>query len=143
MIAEAADERTRFRRLCRTPLRDVVRGRLTGRLDVEVLIAAAALPDPLPQLVRDVVRRTRLHRLEKVAVAEELVGHFRDGLNEGRPAGELAREFGAPVPAARLIGRAKRRNRSLAYRATVRSMQAACCLVGVVLLQSVSPHRED
>ncbi len=121
-------------RLCRTPLRDVVRGRITGRLDLEAMIEAAELPDPLPQLVRDVTRRTRLTRLEKVTVAEELAGHFRDGLNQGGSPGELARDFGDPVQAARLIGRAKRRNRPLAYRVTVRSMQSACGLIGVVLL---------
>ena len=121
-------------RLCRTPIRDVVRGRITGRLDLEAMIAAAELPDPLPQLVRDVTRRTRLNRLEKVAVAEELAGHFRDGLNQGDSPDGLARDFGDPVQAARLIGRAKRRNRPLVYRATVRSMQAACGLIGVVLL---------
>ncbi|MEE8459111.1 MAG: hypothetical protein V3S08_04525 [Phycisphaerales bacterium] len=121
-------------RLCRTPLRDVVRGRITGRLDLEAMIAAAALPDPLPRLVRDVTRRTRLSRLEKVAVAEELTGHFRDGLNQDGSPDELARDFGDIAQAARLIGRAKRRNRPLAYRATIRSMQAACGLVGFVLL---------
>ncbi len=64
-------------------MRDVVRARITGRLDLEAMIAAAQLPDPLPQLVRDVSRRTRLNRLEKVAVAEELASHFRDGLDQG------------------------------------------------------------
>ncbi len=115
-------------------MRDLVRGRLTGRLDLEALIAAAELPEPLPQLVRNVVRRTRLLRLEKVAVAEELAGHFRDGLDQGRSADELARDFGDTVQAARLIRRAKRRNRPLAHRAAVRSMQAACGLFGVVLV---------
>jgi len=121
-------------RLCRTPMRDVVRGRITGRLDLDAMIASVDLPDPLPQLVRDVTRRTWLNRLEKVTVAEELAGHFRDGLDQGGSPGELARDFGDPVQAARLIGRAKRRNRPLAYRVTVRSMQAACGLIGVAVL---------
>ena len=81
MSAALAGEWNRFRRLCRTPMHDVVRARITGRLDLEAMIAAAELPDPLRQLVRDVTRRTRLNRLEKVTVAEELAGHFRDGLN--------------------------------------------------------------
>ena len=134
MTAVLAGEWNRFRRLCQTPMRDLVRARITGRLDLEAMIAAAELPGPLPQLVRDVTRRTRLNRLEKVAVAEELTGHFRDGLNHGDPSDELARDFGDPVQAARLIGRAKRRNRPLVYRATVRSMQAACGRIGVGLL---------
>ena len=106
--------RSALARLCRTPMRDLVRGQVTGRLDREALLADANLPEPLPQLVRQVVRRTRLFRLEKVAVAEELIAHFLDGLEAGRCAGELATSFGDPVQTARLIGRGKRRNRPLA-----------------------------
>ena len=134
MSEEPANERTRFRRLRLTPLRDLVRGRLTGRLDLDAVIAAAELPASLSHLVRDVIRRTRLFRLEKIAVAQELAGHFRDGLDQGVSPGELARDFGDPVLAARLIRRAKRRNRPLAWRATVRSLQAAWGLFGIVIV---------
>ena len=134
MSEEPANERTCFRRLRLTPLRDLVRGRLTGRLDLDAVIAAAELPASLSQVVRDVIRRTRLFRLEKIAVAQELAGHFRDGLDQGVSPGELARDFGDPVLAARLIRRAKRRNRPLAWRATVRSLQAAWGLFGIVIV---------
>ena len=126
--------RSALARLCRTPMRDLVRGQVTGRLDREALLADANLPEPLPQLVRQVVRRTRLFRLEKVAVAEELIAHFLDGLEAGRCAGELATSFGDPVQTARLIGRGKRRNRPLACRAAVRSVQAGGGLVALLLL---------
>ncbi len=126
--------RSTLARLCRTPLRDLVRGQVTGRLDREALLAEASLPQPLPQLVRQVVRRTWLFRLEKVAVAEELIAHFLDGLDAGRSAQELAASFGDRIQAARLIGRGKRRNRPLAYRAAVRSVQAAGGLLGLVVL---------
>jgi len=72
--------------------------------------------------------------VRKATVAEELLSHFRDGLNQGGSPGELVRDFRDSVQAARLIGRAKRRNRPLAYRASVRSMQAACGLMGLILL---------
>ena len=134
MSAEVTTEPSRFRRLRLTPMRDLLHGRLTGRLGLEALISAAELPEPLPQLVRDVIRRTRLFRLERVEVAEELAGHFRDGLDQGASPDELAGEFGDTVQAARLIRRAKRRNRPLAWRATVGSLKATCGLFGVVLV---------
>lgn len=124
----------RLRVLRYTPLRDLVRGRLSGRLDLAALIDAAGLPEPLPRLIRDIARRTRLFRLEKVSVAEELVGHFRDGLQAGRPVAELVADFGDPARAALLIGRAKRRNRPVAWRASVRALQAASALLGLLLL---------
>ena len=89
MTAAAASVRSPRRsalaRLCRTPMRDLVRGQVTGRLDRDALLADANLPEPLPQLVRQVVRRTRLFRLEKVAVAEELMLDLMYELPEHEP----------------------------------------------------------
>ena len=84
-----------------TPLLDVLRGRLTGSLDMRGRIAAAALPKPLDHLIRRVARRTRLWRIEQVEVARELAEHFRDGLAAGRTAEELVQSFGDPRQAAR------------------------------------------
>ena len=139
---ESPPTRSTLSRLLATPLRDVVRGRVTGRLDRQKLIAEAQLAGRLGQLVSDVVRRTRLFRLEKVAVAEELIAHFHDGLEAGRSAEELATAFGDPQQAGRLIGRAKRRNRSLTWRATLRAVQVTGGgLAMVVLLYSLAAAR--
>lgn len=105
-------------RLYSTPMRDVVRGRLTGRLDVNRLIDAANLPEPVAALVHQVVKHTRLWRLEKADVAAELIAHFRDGLDSGREAKDLIATFGEPRKTARLIRRAKKRNRPLIWQST-------------------------
>lgn len=98
-----------------TPLRDVVRGRITGRLDLRRRIESAALPAPAAELVKRVVRRTRLWRLERVDVAEELIAHFADGIAAGEPVEDLVASFGDERRAARLITRAKRRGRPLPW----------------------------
>jgi hypothetical protein len=97
-------------RIRNTPMRDVVRGRLTGRLDVRARVGAA-LPKEAAELVVRVVRRTRLRAMEKIDVADELVAHFADGLERGASVAELIRDFGDERNAARLIARAKRRGR--------------------------------
>lgn len=128
---------SRWHRLRYTPLRDVLRGHLSGRLDVEAVIAAADLPEPLAGLVRTTVRRTRLWRLEKVDVARELTTHFQDGVEAGTAADDLVRSFGDPRQPARLIRRAKIRNRPAAWRATrvvVRSLLACFGLLFVVYI---------
>lgn len=99
------------RRVRRTPLRDLVRGRVTGRLEVRRRIDAAALPEPAKALVQRIVKRTRLWRLEKAELADELIAHFADGLEVGTPVEELIESFGDEKQAAKLIRRAKKRNR--------------------------------
>lgn len=100
-----------------TPMRDVLRGRLTGRLDYRSRIDSTDLPEPAKALVKRVVKRTRLWRLEKVDVADELMAHFADGLDSGASIEELSNSFGDGRRVARLIRRAKKRNRPLAWHA--------------------------
>lgn len=70
-----------------------------------------ALPRELEALVQSVARSVRLRRAEREDVARELRAHFRDGLGAGESAGELARAFGDARTAAKLIRRAKLRQR--------------------------------
>lgn len=116
MMAQGPNGEGMLARMRYTPMRDVIRLRLTGRLNIRSLIAQANLPQPLGDLVLHVARRTRLSRLEKVDVAEELVAHFADGLDAGRSAEQLLRDFGDADRAARLIRRAKRRNHNALQR---------------------------
>jgi len=104
-----------MRRICFTPMRDLIRGRLTGRLDLAGMLAESGLPGPAADCVRKVVRGTRLWRLEKIAVAQELSAHFHDGLDAGATIEELLGSFGDVRRAAQLIRRAKRRQRPLAW----------------------------
>ncbi|MBL8991304.1 MAG: hypothetical protein JNJ48_06965 [Phycisphaerae bacterium] len=117
-----------------TPLGDVLRGRLTGRLHPARVIGESGLPAPVRRLVADVVRRTRLWRGERVEVARELLSHFGEGLESGAAAEELVRAFGPARSAARLIRRAKKRQRPLAWRAMALSARAAAVLVALVLV---------
>jgi hypothetical protein len=106
------------RKLWMTPWRDLLRGQLTLRLDVAAHIHAAQIPEQAKAVISAVVRRTRLWRSEKVAVAEELVAHFADGLEAGESIERLIERFGDQRRTAKLIRRAKVRNRPRAWRAT-------------------------
>lgn len=123
-----------WKRFRYSPLRDVLRGRFTGRLDVRWRIAEAGLMAPLDDVVYAVVRKTRLTRLEQIDVADELIAHFLDGLESGTEPGDLAEAFGDTKAAARLIGRAKKRNRPLLWQAWMRSVQAVGLLAGLLLV---------
>lgn len=110
-----AAESTLWQRLCTTRMRDVLRGRIDGRLDWRRVVAAADLPGEAAEVIEQVVRRSRLWRSEKVDVAQELIAHFQDGLEAGRSPQQLVDSFGDPVQAAQLIRRAKKRGRSLVW----------------------------
>ncbi|MEM8783743.1 MAG: hypothetical protein AAGE65_12930 [Planctomycetota bacterium] len=109
--------RALWRRWRTTPWRDRLRGRLTARFDTSARLADSALSPPTRELIREVIRRTRLRPGEKSAVADELLAHFHDGVGAGTEEQELRSKFGHPATAARLIRRAKRRCRSRLWHA--------------------------
>ncbi|QDV89436.1 hypothetical protein RAS2_05040 [Phycisphaerae bacterium RAS2] len=118
-----------LRRLQFTPLSDLLRGRVSARLDVEQLIHRAGIAPELAALVRCVTKRSRLWKSEQVEVAEELIAHLCDSLDRGVSPADVLSHFGDPVIAARLIRRAKRRNRSLPIRATTWAIRGTGCLL--------------
>ena len=121
-----------------TPWRDLLRGRLTNRLDWRSRVGSAGLPAELADRVEEVVRRTRLWRLEKADVAAELVAHFQDGLAAGRSPAVLLADFGDARDAAKLIRRAKKRHRPLAWRAWVRLNQGlGLALAAMIVVYAV------
>ena len=127
--------RSAFALLGSTPMRDLLRGRLSGRLDLERMIAAAQFPTAVADTTRTVVRRTRLSRLEKSDLTSELIAHFRDGLDAGAKPDEIVRSFGDVRQAARLMRRAKRRGRHPVWKAwslTLRTITAIFVLLLVV-----------
>lgn len=105
----------RLHRLRFTPMRDLLRLRLTGRLNWRGMILSAALPEPIRELILRTTKRTRLWRSERVDVAAELIAHFRDGLDAGESPEDLVRDFGDTKQAAMLIRRGKIRNRSMLW----------------------------
>jgi hypothetical protein len=125
---------TAFRRISATPLSDLLRGRVTGRLNVDVLLHDARMPATLHSVIRWTVRRTRLFRIEKSEVACELIAHFQDGLEAGHNPDALVCSFGDPRTAARLIRRAKKRDRSLPLKATMLSLKSFGVLLLVLML---------
>lgn len=124
-------------RLWRTPLRDILRGRLSGRLDVRGRIACASLPPPVADMVLKVVKRTRLWRLEKAEVCEELIVHFADGLDTEASAEQLIESFGDARAAARLIRRAKKRQRPLPWQVARYAMRGIAAIIVLYLLYGV------
>ena len=126
--------RTRLQAINATPFRDLIRGRVTARLDWPARLAAAGLPADVAAVVARVVRRTRLWRLERAAVADELIAHFADAIAAG--ATDPVAAFGDERAAAKLIRRAKRRNRPLLWHAWTWAWRSAVAvlLVYVALL---------
>jgi len=114
-----------------TPLRDILRGRLTARMDLDRLTAESALPLQLQESIRKTVRLTRLRWREKQDVARELIAHFRDGLEAGQTSDSMIRQFGDITVAAKLIRRARKRNRSIYYRTTVKTLRYGALLAAV------------
>src|SRR5687767_15996240 len=98
-----------------TPLRDLMRGEITARMDLRRRLEEAAVPPEVRDVVHRVVKRTRLWRLEQLEVAQELLAHFADGIASGASAELLIQQFGDERQAATLIRRAKRRSRPLSW----------------------------
>ncbi|MEO1715516.1 MAG: hypothetical protein AAFR76_00265 [Planctomycetota bacterium] len=80
-------------------------------------ITAADLPEPCAALLRTVVKRTRLWPREKADVARELIDHVHDALAAERSPEQIVADFGNPTAAAKLIRRARRRQRHPLLRA--------------------------
>jgi hypothetical protein len=98
--------------------------------DWRKFIAASALPDDGKRLIETVVRRTRLWKRERASVARELIAHFHDAADAGVSSEEAIKRFGDAKQAAKLIRRAKIRNRSWLWHAR-RFVQR---VIGVLIL---------
>ena len=131
--------------LLHTPVIDFLLRREPGRLDARAAIASFELPAELERLALRVARRTRLHRIERVAVAEDLAEHLREGLDDGCSPEALLEDFGDEAGAARLIRRSMIRKRSHLARtpryvvkgsALLGGSVVAICLVAWVILGS-------
>ncbi len=102
----------------------------------------SGLPERLAALVLAVTAKRGLWKGERIEIARELCGHFMDGLEAGRAPDELAAGFGPPARAARLMLRAKRRNRPAAWRAAMMLVRGAfICFCAVALLYGILAAR--
>lgn len=98
--------------------------------DWRKIIAGSSLPEDVKRLIETVVRKTRLWKRERVSVARELIAHFHDAADAGVSSEEAIKRFGDAKQAARLIRRAKIRNRSWLWHAR-RFVQR---VIGVLIL---------
>ncbi|NJL31946.1 MAG: hypothetical protein HC898_10105 [Phycisphaerales bacterium] len=103
------------------------------RLTTQMHIDQSGLPSQAADVVQRVVRRTRLWPREREDVTRELIAHFADGLEAGASVDQLIRDFGDPEKAARLIRRAKKRNRPWWWHTQERLGQLLLVLVAVYL----------
>lgn len=104
---------------------------LPRRWSAGELIAESTLSADAKALIADVVARTRLWRREKADVARELIAHFEDAMSRDVDPEQVLHDFGEARQAAKLIRRAKKRNRPLiwhAWRRTLHAAAAALCL---------------
>jgi len=99
-------------------------------VDWRSMISGSELPDQVQLIVTRVVSESRLSRVEKTQVAEELLCHFEDGNQRGKSFFKLIDDFGDPATAASLIRISKLRNRSMMSKLFRGGMRSA--LVGVV-----------
>jgi hypothetical protein len=132
-----------------TPLRDLLRGRLSARLDLRRQIDAAEISVPAKSLIQRLVKATKLWDIEKIAVVDELIAHFADADAAGKSIDAAIAAFGDERTAARLIARAKRRNRGAAWqifrgvRFLTVALVAFYILLGIVFFAGKPSPRTD
>jgi len=137
MATRTSKKQSRVVRLMTTPLSLLLRGQIPGRRTANDLIESAAFPELVSSLIRNVVRRTKLWPREKLDVAEELIAHFSDGLEAGHTPADLVDSFGDASQAAKLIRRAKSRNRPWWWHMQRRCRLALLILFGVYVLMGL------
>ena len=126
------DSKDKLGRLLRhTPMRDVLRGKATGRLDVNSSLEE--LPKELQLLVGRVASRTRLSRIERAEVIRDLAEHLHDGLEAGASKEELIRDFGEEAEVAKLIRSSMLRKRPAWARMRRQGIQGSLVVLLVAL----------
>ncbi|HEX7377927.1 MAG TPA: hypothetical protein VF278_12480, partial [Pirellulales bacterium] len=96
-------------------------------------VSLVDLPTEAADVIKRVIRLARLWPKERDDVREELAAHFRDGLDGGASPADMVASFGDVRSAARLIRRAKLRNRPAVYRAFRRACQVMAATTAAVL----------
>ena len=81
------------------------------------VVTESGLPKDAQQLIRKIVRKSRLMRFEKIEVTQDLISHFLDGELAGHTYPQMIANFGDPKITAQLVRRSKIRNRPVMYKA--------------------------
>ncbi len=123
-----------WRRILFTPVRDLIGLRAPNRLSINQMLIEAALPSALADLILLTTKKTRLTRAERADVASEFISHFRDGMESGASPDELVESFGEPRRVAKLIRRAKKRNRPMPWRVAMKTIKTVgLCLAAFIV----------
>ena len=123
-----------WKRYRTTPWGDLLRGRLSGRYDVDARIGGSGLPVAVCEFLFRVMKKVGLRGGERIDVVDELIAHFRDGIARGEDVNDIIRSFGEVKKIAKLIRRAKKRNRSIAWKMWVRGWQGVGALVCLLVV---------
>ena len=92
---------------------DIVRSPFSADFDWKRMIRESELSDEVQETIHAVISKSRLLRIEKTHVTEELISHFHEGHKRGKTSNFLLVKFGDPDVAATLIRSSKIRNRSM------------------------------
>ena len=115
-MKEAARERLRFSNVSQDAKhahRGLFASPFFTRHGLESHLKNSGLPGAVQSTILSVVQTTGLYRVEKAEICDELIAHFEDGHMAGATHEELLNNFGDVAVVANLIGRSKKRNRSL------------------------------
>lgn len=123
-------------RVLRAPVGQLLRGRILPAQTIDDLLATSGLGPSVTHLIREVVKATKLWPHERHDVALELIEHFQDALDAGRTSDAAAAAFGDHKIAAKLIRRAKIRNRSRLWHL----QRAAFRATGILLLLMIATY---
>lgn len=106
------------------------RGLVRPNRDAFTRLDQASLPQPVEEMIRTTIARTKLWRDEREQIARELIAHAQDALDQGRTPEQVVEHFGDPRRVARLLRRSMKRKRPLVWQAYRFSRRA----VGVMVL---------
>ncbi|MHA7812304.1 MAG: DUF1700 domain-containing protein [Phycisphaerales bacterium] len=110
-----------------------LRGLLHPNREAFAQLDQASLPNPVDEVIRTTIARTKLWRDERAQIAQELIAHAQDALDAGQDPQRVADTFGDPRRIARLLRRSMKRKRPLSWQA-YRFSRWAVGAVGVFVL---------
>ena len=102
-----------FKKWYRIPWGSLFTRPFVERKKWQATLSGSELPGVVQDVIRSVIKQTRLNRSEKADVCTELISHFVDGIDAGNSAERMIEDFGEPSLAAKLIRRGKQRSRSM------------------------------
>lgn len=114
------------------------RGFVRPNREAFALLEEAALPEPIHEVIRSTIVRTKLWRDEREQIARELIAHAQDAIDAGREPEQIVETFGDPRRVAKLMRRSMKRKRPLSWQAYRFSRRAAGVLLLVLFVSYIA-----